>query len=157
MWMNEGEIGEALEVVGRHASEYLPYVKYLSDWRDTVNRNSDGWAYWRGGTKPASKLMELISQLMSSIRGWGGVRAERPTIKEFQKALTPIKSAATRHKLPPPILGGGETSEDVIKDDLQFVDWVEGTLVPDLKASGTVETAADFERLIRIIRKLSGS
>lgn len=155
MWINEIEIDEALETVQRHAPEYFPYVKYLSDWRDIINRNSDGWAYWRGGTRPAGKLMELTSQLMNSIRGYGGIRTERPGIKEFQKALTPIKSAATRHKLPAPILGQEDVIEDVIKDDMEFVAWVEGTLVPDLKDSGTVETARDFERLIRIIRKLS--
>jgi hypothetical protein len=41
------------------------------------------------------------------------------------------------------------------KDDAKFVLWIENTLVPDLKDSGTVETAADFERLIRIIRNLA--
>jgi hypothetical protein len=38
--------------------------------------------------------------------------------------------------------------------DRQFIDWLEETLIPDLKESGTVETAKDFERSIRIIRDL---
>jgi hypothetical protein len=157
MWMNEGEIDDALNVVQHHAPEYLPYIKYLSDWRDTINSNSDGWPYWTAGTRCASKLMELTSTLMSSIRGYGGREVPRPPIQEFSKTLTPIKTCATRHKLPVPVLGGGDGgSGDTIKDDLEFVSWVEGTLVPDLKASGTVKTAADFERLIRIIRRLAG-
>lgn len=153
MWMNESEIDEALEIIGKYAPRFLPYVKYLSDWRDIINQNSDGWPYWTAGTRPASRLQELISAIMSKIRGRG---AAEPSIRELDRALTPIKSFATRKKLPAPVLGGEEeASEDVIKDDMEFVAWVEGTLVPDLKASGTVETAADFERLIRIIRNLA--
>jgi len=155
MWMNEGEVDEALAVVERRAPEYFPYVKYLSDWRDTINRNSDGWPYWTAGTRCASNLMVLVAKLMDSIRGG---RGERPTKKEFDRTLTPIKSCATRHKLPVPTLGDeGGSDDDVIKDDMEFVGWVEGTLVPDLKASGTVETAKDFERLIRIIKRLVGA
>jgi hypothetical protein len=158
MWMNEGDIDEALETVRHHAPEYLPYIKYLSDWRDTINSNSDGWPYWTAGTRCASKLMELVAQLMSSIRGYGGREVSRPEIKELAKSLTSIKSCATRHKLPVPVLGGdGATeSEDTIKDDMQYVAWIEETLIPDLKDSGTVETAKDFERLVRIIKRLAG-
>jgi hypothetical protein len=151
MWINEHEIDQALDVVGRYAPEYLPYVKYLSDWRETINRNSDGWPYWTAGTRCASKLMELTSQLMNALRD----RGTRPTVKEFAKALPSVKSCATRHKLPAPVLG--EEYADVIKDDMEFVAWIEETLIPDLKDSGTVETARDFERLVRIIKRLSGS
>jgi hypothetical protein len=153
MWMNESEIDEALVLVGKYAPRFLPYAKYLSDWRDIINQNSDGWAYWSAGTRPAGKLQELLSAIISNIRGRN---VPEPSVKELDRALVPIKSIATRKKLPVPVLGGEvETSEDVIKDDMEFVVWVEETLVPDLKASGTVETAADFERLIRIIRNLS--
>lgn len=154
MWMNDSEIDEALDVTRDRAPEYLPYVKYLSDWRDIINQNSDGWPYWKAGYHCASRLMELTSQLMDGFRDRG---TPRPKVKEFDRALTPIKSCATRHKLPVPVLGQDDAyvSEGAPKDDLEFVAWVEGTLVPDLKASGTVETAADFERLIKIIRRLA--
>lgn len=157
MRMNEHDIDRALFVVGQYAPEFLPYVRYLSDWRDIVNQNSDGWAYWHAGTRPAGTLEDLIDRLMSSIVGAHGAVA--PSAREFDKALTPIKSFATRKKLPAPVLGGdsGKRSRPMLKDDAKFVLWVEDTLVPDLKESGSVETAADFERLIGIIRRLSGS
>lgn len=161
MWMNEPEIDEALAIIGKYAPRFLPYAKYLSDWRDIINQNSDGWAYWSAGTRPAGKLQELLSAIISNIRGnVRGRNVPEPSVRDLDRALTPIKSIATRKNLPVPVLGGEEeekTSEDVIKDDMEFVAWVEETLVPDLKASGTVETAADFERLIRIIRNLSRS
>ena len=155
MWMNESEIDQALDLVESNAPEYLPYVRFLSDWRETINQNSDGWPYWAAGARCASRLMQLTSQLMMSIRGYGGINVARPEIKQFVKALAPIKSCATRHKLPVPVLGQDYVSEAAPKDDLEFVAWVENTLVPDLKDSGTFETAADFERLIKIIRRLT--
>ncbi len=101
MWMNEGEIDEALDLVGHHLPEYLPYVRFLSDWRNTVNANSDGWAYWKVGARCASTLMTLVTRVTSSIRGRGD---SLPSKKEFDRALTPIRSCATRHKLPAPAL-----------------------------------------------------
>jgi len=161
MWMNEHEIDRALDLVGQYAPEFLPYVKYLSDWRDIINQNSDGWPYWSAGTRPSGALQELVTKLVNSIQSRGSVA---PSAREFEKSLTPIKSFATRKKLPVPVLGGEESGSSrptspspMIKDDAKFVLWVEGTLIPDLKESGTVETAADFERLIRIIRRLSGT
>jgi len=102
MWMNEHDIDEALIIVGRNAPEFLPYVKFLSDWRDIINQNSDGWAYWKAGTRPASNLEDGIQKLMQSIRGH---RVSPPSARDFDRALTPIRSFATRHKLPAPLLG----------------------------------------------------
>lgn len=159
MWMNEHEIDEALYIVKEYAPEFLPYAKFLSDWRDIVNQNSDGWAYWSAGTRPAKDLQDGIEKLVESIRGR---HVSAPSARDLDRTLIPIKSFATRKKLPVPVLGGkaGGTPTSpspMIKDDAKFVLWVENTLVPDLKESGTVETAADFERLIKIIRRLSGS
>lgn len=160
MWMNEHEIDEAVLIVKEYAPEFLPYAKFLSDWRDIINQNSDGWPYWSAGTRPSGALQELVAKLVDSIRGARGTVA--PSAREFVKALTPIKSFATRKNLPVPVLGGegavaSSSPSPMIKDDAKFVLWVENTLVPDLKDSGTVETAADFERLIKIIRRLSRS
>jgi len=100
MWMNEYEIDEAARIIEHHAPELYPYAKYLSDWRDTVNGNSDGWPYWKAGSSCAAKLMELVTQATNSIRG----RGEMPSESLFKKALTPIKSAATKFKLSAPEL-----------------------------------------------------
>lgn len=42
----------------------------------------------------------------------------------------------------------------ISKEEKQYIAWLEETLIPDLKESGTVETAADFEHCIRIIEDL---
>lgn len=155
MWMNEHEIDRALDLVGQHAPEFLPYVKYLSDWRDVINQNSDGWPYWSAGTRPAGTLQELISKLVESTYR-SGVAA--PSEKEFQKALVPIKSFATRKNLPIPVLGGATSSQNVLqRGDAEFVKWVEGTLVGNLKKDGLIEIAQDFERFVRIVKELRGS
>lgn len=159
-WMNEGEIDEAVQIVGERAQEYFPYVQYLSDWRDIVNRNSDGWPYWKAGAACASKLMDLTADLMNFIRFDYGSTRKAPGLKAFQAALTPIKSCATRHKLPAPVLGrsGSKSPKAYMailsKDDQNFIGWLQETLIPDLKEAGNVETAADFERLIGIINRI---
>jgi hypothetical protein len=53
-WMNEYEIDRAVAQMEEHAPELAPYAKFLSDWKDTVNNNSDGWAYWQGGSLRSS-------------------------------------------------------------------------------------------------------
>lgn len=42
----------------------------------------------------------------------------------------------------------------ISQEEASYITWLEETLIPDLKESGTVETAADFEHCIRIIRDL---
>ena len=37
-------------------------------------------------------------------------------------------------------------------DDMDYVEWVENTLIPDLRDSGRYETASDLERLCGIVR-----
>lgn len=108
MRMNEGEIDQALDLVNE-APEYRRYVEYLSDWRHVINANSDGWCYWKIGSRCARKLEDLIQQLIEWIR-YGGDSPHRlpqppkPTPEAFRAALRPIKSFATRHKLPAPTL-----------------------------------------------------
>ena len=100
MLMNGYEIDEAVERLQHAAPGAWPYAQYLSDWRDTVNDNSDGWSYWRAGSKCAEKLQQAVSRAVDSLRGAG----EMPTRAEFDRALTPIKSFATRRNLPQPNL-----------------------------------------------------
>ena len=99
LFMNHHDIDEACSVVAARAPEYKPYVDALRAWRDCVNANSDGWAYWGGGIKAAAKLMALTQKLTDSLRGWGMSNA-KPPVADFRKALGPIRAAATRHNLP---------------------------------------------------------
>jgi hypothetical protein len=105
MWMNESEIDDTLDYMTRRAPEYAPYARYLSDWRHTVNANSDGWPYWSGGSRCANTLSALLTRVRDAGRGWSRENQPLPTHAEFRKALSPIKGTATRHKLPAPVLG----------------------------------------------------
>lgn len=109
-YFNEGEIDQLQETLQHYPyQEYLPYIQYLDEWRRTVNANSDGWAYWKIAAKAAEKLMTALHDLDCWIR-YGGDSPHRlpqlpkPTHERFLKTLTPIKSFATRHKLPAPTL-----------------------------------------------------
>lgn len=105
MKLNEHDIDMALETIRERAPHVAHFAKYLSDWKDTVNSNSDGWAYWRAGSAAADKLATLVEQTMHSLRGRGG---PIPTVDQFKRSLPPIKSAATRFKLQAPTLGEPE-------------------------------------------------
>jgi hypothetical protein len=106
--MNESEISEAIGLVSA-APEYRPYVEYLNEWKNIVNSNSDGWVYWKIAGRAANKLQQLVTGLVAWIRT-GGDRPHRlpqpakPTHAAFKASLRPIKSFATRHKLPAPTL-----------------------------------------------------
>lgn len=95
----EYEIDRAHEIIVDNAPEFAPYSKYLSDWRNIVNANSDGWPYWHAGAKAADKLGNLVKQAAESV-----YRSEvpAPDADEMKKAMSPIKAAATRHKLTAP-------------------------------------------------------
>lgn len=100
MIMNEYEIDHMVFVAQTDMPEVLPYARYLADWRDTVNANSDGWAYWRAGSKCADKLSGLLQEAKNSLIG----RGQMPPRELFEKALTPIKTCATKHRLTAPEL-----------------------------------------------------
>lgn len=105
MRMNEHDIDHALDVLRERAPEAAPFAKYLSDWKDTINSNSDGWAYWKAGRGAADKLSVLVEQAMFVARGRGG---PMPTADQFKRSLSPIKAAATRHGLTAPTLEAAE-------------------------------------------------
>lgn len=115
LFMNRYEIEEAVRLA-RRTPEYLPYVQFLSDWKDVVDSCSDGWPYWAPPVRAAKKLMEQVQALDSHIRygssqylGGGGVgpavsKYPKPEVAAFKRALTPIKSFATKHKMTLPVL-----------------------------------------------------
>lgn len=45
--------------------------------------------------------------------------------------------------------------KEITLEELEFVEFLEDTLIPDLRASGTDATADDFERAVEIIRRLA--
>lgn len=59
-------------------------VQFLAAFKEQVDANSDGWAYWHAPVAAAKKLMELIQ---------GKVPA---TEANFKAAMTPIKSFYTK-------------------------------------------------------------
>jgi len=92
MWMNEYEIDQATDQF--HEDVVLrPACLTLSNLRDAVNDNSDGWPYWQAPAKAAGKLMELIQQAQNQERHGG---AHQITVQQVRKALTPVKSFRTR-------------------------------------------------------------
>lgn len=100
MWMNRDDIDNMVLVGETDLPEILPFAKFLADWKDTVDENSDGWSTWRAGSKCADHLMNLLQEADSSRRGRGQV----PPRELFLKAITPIKSFATQRGLPKPEL-----------------------------------------------------
>lgn len=86
MFMNQWDIEDAVQ---RHANHDVlgPATRLLARFMETVNENSDGWAHWGAAPRAAKKLMMLIES------GDG-------TLRDLKKAITPIKSCCTRHKLP---------------------------------------------------------
>lgn len=86
MFMNESEIDESVFRYQRHPV-LGKATRFLADYRDEVNSNSDGWPYW--GAKAAARLMELIHN----------ARDREPTEAEIRKAIGPIRSFCTKKGL----------------------------------------------------------
>jgi len=98
-FMNEWEIDSKKEQYEDHPI-LGPATRLLSDLRDLVNNNSDGWSYWKAGINSAKKLMTLIDDAGKDF----GRREGLVTIEQVKKAMTPIKSFCTRHNLKCPEL-----------------------------------------------------
>lgn len=98
--LNEYEIDRIAERTEEHAPEFHPFAKFLRDWKDAVNENSDGWPYWKAGSSCAKRLMSLLKQAEESII----TRGEPPRVEDLRKALAPIRAMATRHGLMAPVL-----------------------------------------------------
>lgn len=88
--MNTWDIEWAFIRYGQHPI-LGPAVKFLRQFRDLIDDNSDGWCYWRAPVKAADKLMTLIEN------------PETASPELIRKAITPIKSFCTRHKLTMPM------------------------------------------------------
>lgn len=86
MFMNEWEIDESVIRYQRHPV-LGKATRFLADYRDEVNRKSDGWPYW--GSKAAARLMDLIHK----------ARDHEPTEAEIRRAVGPVRSFCTKKGL----------------------------------------------------------
>lgn len=75
-----------------------PATQTLANLVDVVNRNSDGWPYWKAPTKASVKLQRLIADATTNaVRGYGDEAVTSP--EAVKAAYRPIKSFCTKHKL----------------------------------------------------------
>ncbi len=78
LFMNRWDIDEA---VARHDSTTYQgkAARFLQAFRDEVDANSDGWAYWKAPVLAAKKMQELASGMIPACES------------NYKAALTPIK------------------------------------------------------------------
>lgn len=100
MWMNRDEIERMVEIAEEEMPKILPFVRFLNDWKEIVDENSDGWSSFRAGSKCAEKLMILVKEAESSRRGRGQV----PPRELFKRSLASIRSFASKRDFPVPEL-----------------------------------------------------
>ena len=92
-YMNNYDIERALRRYGSHPI-LGPATRTLANLAEWTNSHSDGWAYWPKPCRAAARLMELIEGdgtyfYAEAIEG-------NITVREYRKALVPIKAFRTR-------------------------------------------------------------
>lgn len=94
VWMNEYEIDDAVRRYEGHPA-LGPAARTLRNLRDEVNRNSDGWPYWK---KPARAAQQLMTLVVGDPRDRFNDRDD-VTAAQVRKTYTPIKAFLTRNGL----------------------------------------------------------
>lgn len=90
MWMNQAEIENAYE--RRHECPNVRKgIKLLYRLMTAINEQSDGWAYWRAGSKSADKLSDLLKTAGNLSYGTSGTI----TPAALKAAITPIRRMVT--------------------------------------------------------------
>ena len=94
MWMNQMEIEMA---AARHheCPNVRKGVRLLKKLMESVNRQSDGWAYWHAPSRSASKLQELLKTAGNLQYGTSGTITEA----DLKKAISPIRRMVTVQKV----------------------------------------------------------
>jgi hypothetical protein len=87
MFMNEYDITRA--IAERRTGIAGKAANYLNNYLRIVNSNSDGWGYWRAGTRAATSLCSFVE-------------SKSDDEAAYSKAIRPIKSLCTRRNLPHP-------------------------------------------------------
>ena len=93
MWMNQFDIESAAQA--RHeCPNVCKGIRLLHSLMQSVNDQSDGWAYWRAPSVAAEKLMELLSTAGNLNYGSRGTISDA----DLKKAITPIRTMVTVQK-----------------------------------------------------------
>lgn len=106
--MNTWEIDRAANAAARQGHQTLVRAtRLLVAFRDLIDANSDGWAYWKPGGRAAARLIALIKRPAAEV-----------TEAALYKAAMPIRSLCTRHKWPFPqaALDGTSTHYERMED-----------------------------------------
>lgn len=93
--MNNYDIEDAAQLWADHPL-LGPATLTLDNLRRAVNRNSDGWSYWRKPYNAAAKLMALIEG-DRTVRYFPDDERSDVTEKALKAAYSPIKAFRTRH------------------------------------------------------------
>lgn len=92
-WINEYEIDDAAGLL-RNEPVTGPAAKFLYDYKEAINESSDGWPYWRYGTKCADDLSAIVYDAL--MKAQYGVQKPEPTQADVDKAIRKIKHFANR-------------------------------------------------------------
>jgi hypothetical protein len=93
MWMNQAEIEWAARQ-NHDCPVVSKGVKLLYRLMESVNEQSDGWAYWHAPSKAAEKLVALLQSAGNLSHGTIGTITEA----DLRKALSPIRTMVTKQK-----------------------------------------------------------
>lgn len=93
MFMNQSEI-ECAASAQHSCPNVRKGVKLLLKLMQSVNEQSDGWAYWPAASKSAEKLQELLKTAGNLEYGTHG----KISAEALKKAITPIRSMVTHQK-----------------------------------------------------------
>lgn len=106
--MNSSEVEEAV-VQFRDNPVLAPAARYLDAFRELIDDNSDGWAYWSYGTKCANDLCKILYDARGQF--YGSTRYYvPPTAEQVKKAVQKIRTFVLRCKqlegIQPPVFQG---------------------------------------------------
>lgn len=92
-YMNDYDVARARQRFGAHPI-LGPATETLVNLVEWTNTHSDGWAYWPKPCRAAARLQELIEGDGSYF--YAEALEGNVTVREYRKALVPIKAFRTR-------------------------------------------------------------
>jgi hypothetical protein len=93
MFMNQYEIESAARC-NHVCPNVRKGVRLLFNLMQSVNEQSDGWAYWKAPQAAVEKLIALLQTAGNLNYGTSGTISEA----DLRKAITPIRAMVTRQK-----------------------------------------------------------